>query len=64
MIAYLDTSALVKRYVQEDGTEEILDLWGRAEHVAISRLGYTETVSAFQRKLRDLQIDPDQFKLS
>lgn len=53
MIAFLDTSALVKRYIKEEGTDDLLALWDRAEHVAVSRLAYAETVAAFRRKQRE-----------
>jgi predicted nucleic acid-binding protein len=36
MILYLDASALVKRYVAERGTDEILRAIGEAEAVGIS----------------------------
>ena len=53
MIVFLDTSALAKRYVEEEGTDELLALWDRAGYVAVSRLAYAETVAAFRRKQRE-----------
>jgi uncharacterized protein len=53
VIAFLDTSAVVKRYVAEEGTDDVLALWDRAEHVVVSRLAYAEAVAAFRRKQRD-----------
>ncbi|MXY26001.1 MAG: type II toxin-antitoxin system VapC family toxin [Acidobacteria bacterium] len=52
MTVYLDTSALVKRYVREPGTVRMLALWEGADHLATSRLTYAETVCAFRRKAR------------
>ena len=46
MIAYFDTIALVKRYLAEQGTEEIAALWAEAEYHAVSRLAYAEILSA------------------
>ena len=37
MIAYFDTSALVKRYLVEEGTEQIAALWSDAQFRAVSR---------------------------
>ena len=52
MTVYLDTSALVKRYVREAGTARVLALWHKADHLATSRLTYAETVCAVRRKAR------------
>lgn len=53
MILYLDTSALVKRYVEEDGSERIDSLWEEATEVVTSTVAFAEGVSAFCRKLRE-----------
>jgi predicted nucleic acid-binding protein len=53
LIAYFDTSALVKRYAAEEGTEQIAALWAEAQHRAVSRLAYAETLSALSRKERE-----------
>ena len=53
MIAYFDTSALVKRYAAEEGTEQVVALWKEAQHRAVSRLAYAETLSALSRKERE-----------
>ena len=43
---YLDASALVKRYVEEDGTELVLSAMRDAPAWAICRIGYVETARA------------------
>ena len=53
MIAYFDTSALVKRYVQEAGSDQVLALWSTAQARAVSRLAFAETLSAARRKQRE-----------
>jgi uncharacterized protein len=55
---FIDTSALVKYYHAEDGTEEVTRLLEEpdARHY-ISRLSLVETVSAFAVKCRMRQID-------
>lgn len=53
MILYCDTSALIKRYVEEDGTEEIDKLWQSSNFIASSIVSYAETVATFRRKWRE-----------
>lgn len=53
MILYCDTSALIKRYVEEEGTEAVDRLWDSALAIVTSTVAFAETVSAFSRKLRE-----------
>ena len=53
MILYLDTSALVKRYFQEDFTEKVVSKWKNAQAIATSAVAYAETMSAIYRKKRE-----------
>lgn len=43
---YLDASALVKRYVEEDGSELVISTMGEARAWSMCRVGYVETVRA------------------
>jgi predicted nucleic acid-binding protein len=43
---YLDASALVKRYVAEEGSEALVGAMGKADGWAICRVGYVETARA------------------
>jgi predicted nucleic acid-binding protein len=43
---YLDASALVKRYVEEEGSELVLSAMDDAEAWSMCRIGYVETVRA------------------
>jgi uncharacterized protein len=45
---YLDASALVKRYIAEEGSEALIGAMGEAEGWAICRIGYVETARAIQ----------------
>ena len=56
MILYLDTSALVKLYAREAGTNEVKHAVASAELVATSLVAYVETRSAFARKHRFAEI--------
>ena len=49
MQLYLDTSALVKRYIYEVGTEYVQHLIRQANCVAISIVGKVELISALSR---------------
>ena len=53
MILYCDTSALIKRYVEEKGTERVDALWEDCQGVSTSVVAFAETISAFGRKLRE-----------
>ncbi len=53
MILYLDTSALVKVYVEEPGREAVMREVERAAAVATSRVSYAEARAAFARKRRE-----------
>jgi predicted nucleic acid-binding protein len=43
---YLDASALVKRYVEEEGSEVVLDAMDGADGWSMCRVGFVETVRA------------------
>lgn len=53
MIVYLDTSALVKLYVDEPGTPEVQQLLQRATAVSTSRISYVEARAVFARRQRE-----------
>jgi len=62
VILYLDTSALVKLYVQEVGSTEVKRAVAQADLVATSLLAYVEARSAFSRKHRLADIDDAALK--
>ncbi len=49
---YLDSSALVKRYIEEPGSDKMRSLLEEDQVFATSRLTYPEILSAFTRKHR------------
>lgn len=53
MTLYLDTSSLVKLYVDEPGADEIHALVGRADVVVTSVLAYPEARATFARRRRE-----------
>lgn len=59
MIVYLDASALVKRYVTEPGSKEVIALTVGAEVVATSLVSRAEVAAAFARAVRLGVLDTD-----
>ncbi|MFA4836319.1 MAG: type II toxin-antitoxin system VapC family toxin [Dehalococcoidia bacterium] len=50
---YLDTSALVKRYVEEKGSVVIGDIFNAGQRLLTSRVAYAESLAAFFRRWRE-----------
>jgi hypothetical protein len=46
---YLDASALVKRYVDEDGSDAVLDAMSGGDTWSMCRIGFVETMRAVAR---------------
>lgn len=59
-LVFFDTSALVKRYYEESGTETVDELLESDDTVVISSLAIIETVSAFRRKINMGDISEEQ----
>lgn len=53
----LDSSALVKCYVDESGTESVRERVARSERVCVSRLAQVEVTSALVRRARRVGVD-------
>ena len=53
MILYLDTSALVKRYIREPYTDDVLSRWKSAATIVTSSVAYAETMASLYRKKRE-----------
>jgi uncharacterized protein len=58
VILYLDTSSLVKLYVEELGSEGVRGLLETAEIVATSVLAYPEARAALARRRRERSLTP------
>ena len=56
MILYLDTSALVKRYFQEQHSDELLLRWREAAEIVTSSVAYAETLASVYRKKRETNL--------
>jgi predicted nucleic acid-binding protein len=53
LILFCDTSALVKLYVQEEGTDTVTAQVAVADAVAVCRIAWVEMMSAFARRSRE-----------
>lgn len=62
MILYLDTSSLVKLYVEEANSRETRLLAQTAEVIATSRIAYVEAHAALARKRRDRGLTRAQYR--
>lgn len=56
MILYLDTSALVKLYIQEEHDDLVKKLVGEANSCGSSMIAYVEIKAAFARALREHRV--------
>ncbi len=61
MKVFFDSSALVKRYVPEKGTDTVLLICEQASQLGISVICYPEIISALCRLRRDKQIDGSHY---
>ncbi len=60
MIVYLDTSALVKLYVEEEGSDEVEAVVSGAALIGTSVIAYPELRSAIARRTREGHIGAEQ----
>ncbi len=52
MILYLDSSAIVKKYIHEPGSSEIADAVAAAEAIGTTAVSRAEVVAAFRKAVR------------
>ncbi len=62
MKTFIDSSALVKRYIEEPGSERVLELMGKAKEIAVSIICVPEVMSACNRLLRENKIKQEQYE--
>ena len=59
MIAYFDTSALLKLVIAEDGAEQAMLLWQQAGEVVVSRLAWPEAAAALAAARRGRRVSDE-----
>lgn len=62
MLLYLDTSSLVKIFVEEEFSDPIRDWVAAAEAVLTCRVAYPEALSAFRRRRQEGGIKADEYR--
>jgi len=60
---YLDSSALIKRFVEEKGSECVRRIIEREEPIATAKIAYAEIHSGLARKRREGNISSNQYTL-
>jgi len=60
MRAFVDTSSLFKKYIQENGSDQLDELLNNITEIAVSPVTWTEMNSIFVRRLREKSITPEQ----
>jgi len=58
-LLFLETSALAKRYIIEEGTPHVLELFESEDRLAVSRLALVEVTSAVVRRAKAGDISGD-----
>jgi len=62
VILYLDTSSLVKLFVEEPGSDEVGSLVNSAGAAGTSIIAYAESLAAFARKFREDAVPQKEYK--
>ena len=62
MRVFFDTSAFVKRYVSEAGTDTVLEWCDQATEIILSGIALPELISAFCRLHRENRITDTQYR--
>jgi predicted nucleic acid-binding protein len=62
MFVFFDTSAFVKRYVNESGTDKVMEWCDRATEIGLSGIALPEIISAFCRLQRESKITDGQYR--
>jgi len=62
MKIFFDSSAFAKRYINEDGSDAVEQLCGKASELALSIICVPEIISALNRRLREGSLSQDQYR--
>jgi len=61
-LIYADSSAIVKRYYEEQGSDLLRSRWGTIDRIFTSGIAYAEIHAALARKARDGGLSRDSFR--
>jgi predicted nucleic acid-binding protein len=62
MVVFIDTSSLIKRYVEEQGSDEVDRYFSENTDIYISPVTPVEMYAALKRKLRDESISSETYR--
>ncbi|MBN2533182.1 MAG: type II toxin-antitoxin system VapC family toxin [Spirochaetales bacterium] len=62
MVGYFDTSALVKRYINEDGTEKVRNLFRNVSSIIVAAITKIELASTLKRALIEKRIEKLEYE--
>ena len=62
MLVFFDSSAFVKRYISESGTDQVLDWCERATEIGLAGIVLPEIISAFCRLRKEALISEPQYR--
>lgn len=61
MKVFFDTSALIKRYIEEPGSEDVVDLCRQADSLIISIICLPEMISTLNRLIREKNLTKNNY---
>lgn len=62
MLVFFDSSAFVKRYINESGTDKVLEWCDQATEIGLSGIALAEIISAFCHLHREARISDSQYR--
>jgi len=63
MNIFCDTSALIKKYISEKGSEKFEKILSKTDNIYVSSITEIETISTFKRLLTEKAIDKDDYQM-
>lgn len=62
MRVFFDTSAFVKRYIEEPGTDKVIELCSQADDLVLSVICLPEMISTLNRLVREGRLSPHDYR--
>ncbi len=62
MRTFFDTSAFVKRYIEEPGSERVMEIRSEAGHLVLSLICLPEMISTLNHLVREGKLSGDQYQ--
>jgi len=62
MRVFFDTSAFVKRYIEEPGTDKVIEICRQAQHIVLCVICLPEMISTLNRLVREGKLLTDDYQ--